>query len=95
MPRINAAGTLGRRMTHVHFSDGGTHTYARHLPLGKGALDLDAIVQTLPSVGFEGTLANDLYICRLAADVAHRNGGHARRGTRLGLRIDDRREGIG
>ncbi len=70
---IEAITHLGPRIQHVHLSGGDKQTYALHLPLGDGALDLNAIVSALRGVGFSGTLTNDLFNYPLLEDGARRN----------------------
>ena len=70
---IQAIARLGSRIKHIHFSDGDRKTYALHLPLGEGELDLRGIVDALKGIGFRGTLTNDMYRCPLLEDGARRN----------------------
>jgi len=70
---VSSIGRLGKRIQHLHFSDGDRQTYALHLPIGDGSLDLNGIVAALKQTGYDGTLTNDLYNYPLLEDGARRN----------------------
>jgi sugar phosphate isomerase/epimerase len=70
---VDSIRTLGKRISHIHFSDGDQCTYALHLPIGDGNLDLASVVGALKEIGFRGTLTNDLFNYPLLEDGARRN----------------------
>jgi sugar phosphate isomerase/epimerase len=70
---IESITTLGQRLGHVHFSDGDRRTYALHLPIGEGELDLSGVVEALRAIGFNRTLTNDLFNYPMLEDGARRN----------------------
>lgn len=70
---VDSIVALGSRIEHFHFSDGDRKTYALHLPLGDGELDLEGIVSALAGIGYAGTFTNDLYSYPLVDDGARRN----------------------
>lgn len=58
---IGAIKRLGRRIRHIHFSDSDQRTAELHYVLGTGCLNLEGILETFKSTGYDGTLTLDLY----------------------------------
>lgn len=56
---LDAIKLLGSDIVHVHVSDFGP---PRHIPLGKGTLDFEAIVKKLKEVGFNGIFSLEVFI---------------------------------
>lgn len=75
---VESIQKLDHRIQHVHFSDGDQQTYALHLALGDGVIDLDSIVVALKVIGFRGTLTNDLFSNPLPEEASQRNIGKIR-----------------
>lgn len=70
---LQSIAVLGERIRHLHFSDGDCKTYALHLPLGDGEIDLAGVLGELKKINFQGTLTNDLYNYPLLEEGARRN----------------------
>jgi sugar phosphate isomerase/epimerase len=70
---VSSIETLGSRIQHLHFSDGDRQTYALHLAIGEGCLDLDSTVRALKSINFQGSLTCDMYNYPLLEEGARRN----------------------
>ena len=64
---IDAIGTLGHRIKHVHFSDSDKRSSELHFPPGRGCLDMDGIVAALKKIRFSGYWMLDLYLYPLPA----------------------------
>jgi len=58
---IEAIGTLGTRIKHVHFSDSDKRSSELHFPPGRGCLDMDGIIRALKEIHFSGSWMLDLY----------------------------------
>lgn len=84
---LDAIAVLGPRIRHLHVADGDARTYALHLPLGRGVLDLAAITGALVRSGFRGTATNDLYRCPALEE--------GMRANQIPLRAIERELGIG
>ena len=64
---IDAIGTLGHRIKHVHFADSDKKSSELHFPPGRGCLDMDGIVSALKEIQFSGYWMLDLYLYPLPA----------------------------
>jgi len=70
---VDSIVTLGHRIGHFHVCDGDQETYALHLPLGDGKVDLDGTIKAMKSIGYNGPMTNDLFSCPLPEEGARRN----------------------
>lgn len=70
---LDAIPELGNRIQHLHFSDGDCKTYAQHLPLGDGCIDIAGAITALKQTDFRGTLTCDIFNYPLLEDGARRN----------------------
>jgi len=59
---VSAIHRLGHRIGHVHFSDSDKRSSEVHFAPGTGCLDLDAVVQALKDITFDGTMMLDLWL---------------------------------
>ena len=60
---VGAIQELGHRIRHIHFSDSDQVSSELHFPLGKGCLDLQAVLVAFKAIRYDGTLSLDLYGC--------------------------------
>ena len=70
---VDSIATLGHRIGHFHVCDGDKETYALHLPLGDGKIDIDGTVRELKLIGYNGPITNDLFTYPLPEEGARRN----------------------
>jgi sugar phosphate isomerase/epimerase len=70
---VEAIGVLGQRIKHLHWSDGDAVTYALHLPLREGQLDLKRIESALVEIHYQGSVTNDLFNYPLLEEGARHN----------------------
>ena len=58
---VQAVHALGPRIRHLHFSDSDMETSELHFPAGRGRMNIEAILKALREIGYDGTMALDLY----------------------------------
>ena len=75
---VESIAKLGDRIKHIHFSDGDRQTYALHLVLGEGDLDLTKITEAFQSIRYQDSFTCDMYNYPMLDDGARRNVGPIR-----------------
>ena len=58
---VSAVHALGPRIRHIHFSDSDQKSSELHFPPGQGRMDLESLLKAFKSIGYDGTMALDLY----------------------------------
>lgn len=58
---VEAIRALGDRIRHIHFSDSDQQTSELHFPVGRGRMDIPAILKAFRDIGYKGTMTLDLY----------------------------------
>jgi len=58
---VQAIRNLGPRIRHLHYSDTDQNTSELHFPPGTGKLDIPTMLTAFREIGYQGTLALDLY----------------------------------
>jgi sugar phosphate isomerase/epimerase len=58
---VTAVHALGPRIRHIHFSDSDQESSELHFPPGQGRMDLHSLLNAFKNIGYDGTMALDLY----------------------------------
>ena len=58
---VSAVHALGPRIRHIHFSDSDQKSSELHFPPGQGRMNLESLLKAFKSIGYDGTMALDLY----------------------------------
>ncbi len=58
---VEAIRALGDRIRHLHFSDSDQQTSELHFPVGRGRMNIPAILDAFREIGYAGTMTLDLY----------------------------------
>lgn len=81
-----AVRALGHRIRHIHFSDSDQSSSELHFAPGEGNMDIDGLLTVFREIGYNGTLALDLYGNPTPIEAARRSAQRVREsGELLGL----------